>query len=66
MQNTTPRPFRAVVWVSETPGQRVEVLACSPDEAREVLIQRYGSSAIISVWNEEDAASPRLAEGNPG
>ena len=51
--------FRALVWVEDQPGQRVEVVARNLDEAVKLLKQRYGEKVILSAWNEDDAKKPR-------
>ena len=55
------REYRAIVWTSDPdkPGQRVEVLAGTLEEARAKLQATYGEEVVISLWSEEDAARPR-------
>lgn len=53
------RPYKAIVWVRDEPGERVSLLAESPDQAKQELRARYGEDIVITLWNEEDAARPR-------
>jgi hypothetical protein len=49
-----PRIFQAIVWVGDTPGQRLTLEAKNYDEVREYLRAKYGPDAFVAVWNEED------------
>jgi hypothetical protein len=55
------RKYKAIVWTSDPdkPGERVEVLAETAEEAQAKLEATYGKEVVISLWNEEDAAEPR-------
>ena len=53
------RLYKAIVWVGEKPGERVEVFALSLEEAGAIIKDKYGSEAVVSLWNEEDAEKPR-------
>jgi hypothetical protein len=53
------RPYRAIVWIDDQPGQRVEVLARTAQEAEQLLRQQFGDQAKLSVWNEEDSKEAR-------
>jgi hypothetical protein len=46
-------PFAAVF--------RVTVVARSLDDAKERLESEYGHGRVYSVWNEDDANKPRIA-----
>jgi hypothetical protein len=53
------RIFKAVVWVGSEPGEHTDVRASDVVEARAKLKERFGSEAVISVWNEDDANKAR-------
>jgi len=53
------RLYKAIVWVGEKPGERMELLALSGEEARSIIKDKYGPEAVVSLWNEEDAEKPR-------
>ena len=59
--NANVREYRAIVWTRDEsrPGERVTVLAISLDDARAQLEAKYGKDIVCSLWNEEDANSPR-------
>lgn len=59
MNTDDQRPYRAMVWLGNAPGQRVEVTARSLDEAEQLIKEQYGKDAVISLWNEDDAQTPR-------
>ena len=51
--------FKAIVWVREEPGIRVELRADSLDHARRQLEVEHGDEAVISLWDEDKAGQPR-------
>lgn len=51
--------YKAIVWVGDKPGVRVELMAESGEQARDELKAKYGENALVTVWNEDDAARPR-------
>ena len=57
--NESLRTFKAIVWVGELAGERMQVVARSAIEASVMLREQYGTEAVISVWNEEDANALR-------
>jgi len=59
MDSKAKRPYKAIVWVGEKPGERVEVFAFDSKEARSIIEEMYGREAVVSLWNEEDANRPR-------
>jgi len=59
MDTKAKRPYKAIVWVGEESGERVEVFAFDFEEARSMIEEIYGSETVVSVWNEEDANKPR-------
>lgn len=59
VNNEAPRNYKAMVWVGSRPGERVEVVAQTIEEAAVLLRQRFGEGAVVSLWNEDDANAPR-------
>lgn len=59
MDGKSKRPYAAIVWVGDKPGERVEVIAGTPEEARSRIKEIYGPEVTITIWNEEDANKPR-------
>ena len=59
MNTEASTTYLAIVWVGEAPGERVEVVASSLQEALATLRLRYGDDATISAWNEEDSDAKR-------
>lgn len=59
MTNESPRTFKAIVWVGDLAGERVQVVARNLDEASDMLREQYGAEAVVSLWKEEDANAPR-------
>jgi len=53
------RQYKALVWVGDDPGIRVELYARNLEEATLQLKERYGREAVISLWNDDDAQKPR-------
>jgi hypothetical protein len=53
------REYVGLIWIDDKPGLRLRILARSVDEARSRVIEEYGEGHVMSIWNEEDAASPR-------
>jgi hypothetical protein len=55
------RGYKAIVWVTNPnkPGQRVSLWAESLEEASKQIDDKFGEGAVITFWNEEDAAKPR-------
>jgi hypothetical protein len=53
------RPFVGYIWIGDEPGRRLEILARSPDEAWQKVVDEYGEGYIITLWNEHDARKPR-------
>ena len=49
------RIFEAIVWVGDSPGQRLTLEAKDYDEVREYLRDKFGSDAVFTISNEEDA-----------
>lgn len=59
MTNESLRTFKAIVWIGELAGERVQVVSRNLEEASDMLREKYGAEAVISLWNEEDANAPR-------
>ena len=59
MNNEAPRTYKAIVWVGSSPGERVEVVAQTIEEASVQLREKFGEDAVVSLWNEDDANAPR-------
>lgn len=59
MNPNDQRPYCAMVWLGDSPGKRVEVMAQSLDEAQHLIKEQYGKDAVVSLWNEDDAQQPR-------
>lgn len=61
LMNQSKRLYRAVIWIrnSDEPGERVTVLAEDLDDAERQLKQEHGDDIVFSLYNDEDAASPR-------
>ena len=59
MNIDSQRVYKAIVWLGNSPGTRVEVLASSLDQAATQIREMYGAEAFVSLWNEEDADAPR-------
>lgn len=54
------REYKAIVWTDGgAPGKRVTLLVETLEEAGKKLRDEHGLAATISVWNEDDAHSPR-------
>lgn len=55
------RVYKAIVWTKDpqSVGQRVTLVASSPDDADRQLAERYGTDIVYTLYNEEDAAKPR-------
>jgi hypothetical protein len=55
------RPFDAIIWQSapDSVGIRVTIHAPSLAEAQRILEVEHGSDAIYTLWNQNDAESPR-------
>ena len=53
------REYIGVIWIGDQPGIRLEMLARSSEEARALVIERYGDGHVMSIWNEKDANTPR-------
>lgn len=63
-QSSADREYVGVIWVADQRGVRLRVEAGSLEDARALVIAKYGEGHVISLWNEVDAASLRTAEGN--
>lgn len=64
MSHEQSRPLReyvGTIWIADQPGVRLRVAAESLEDARARVIAEYGEGHVISLWNEDDAASPRTA-----
>ncbi len=59
--NLVSRLYKAIVWMSnkDALGIRVEVMASSLENAEQQLKVKYGQDIIFTLYNEEDANSPR-------
>ena len=53
------RVYKAIVWMGDLPGERVEVTARNLAEASAVIQERFGAEAVVSLCNEEDSNAPR-------
>ena len=53
------REYIGLIWIGDQPGIRLRLWASSLKEARACVIEEYGHGHVISLWNEEDASSPR-------
>jgi len=56
------RPYKAIIWVGEKPGQHVEVIASTLGEASSMIKEKYGKETVVSLWSEDDANRPRQTE----
>lgn len=63
-QSPPAREYVGVIWIADQPGVRLRVVAASLEDARALVIGQYGEGHVISLWNEDDAASPRTARWN--
>jgi hypothetical protein len=54
------RPFVGYIWIGDEPGRRLEILARSPDEAHQKVVDEYGEGHVITLRNEDDARKRRL------
>jgi hypothetical protein len=59
VNNDAPCTYKAIVWVGNGPGERVEVVARTIEEASVQLRDKFGEDAVVSLWNEADANAPR-------
>jgi len=59
MNIESSRVYKAIVWLGNSPGRQVEVVASNLEHAETQLKETYGAEAVISLWNEEDANAPR-------
>jgi hypothetical protein len=48
-----------VIWIGESPGIRLSVMARSPDEAHAKVVAEYGEGHVMTLRNELDAQRPR-------
>ncbi|MEU1685776.1 hypothetical protein [Micromonospora sp. NPDC005707] len=53
------REYIGLIWIEDKPGIRLRILATSSDEARSRVTEEHGEGHVMSIWNEEDASSPR-------
>jgi hypothetical protein len=53
------REYKALVWIGDQPGIRLEILAPSSAAARALIVETYGEGHVISIWNEKDRHTPR-------
>jgi hypothetical protein len=49
------RTYEAIVWVGDSPGQRLTLEARNGEEATKYLRDRFGPEAAFKLYNEEDA-----------
>lgn len=58
---TEVREYKAIVWAKDpaTPGHRLTVAACSPEEAKERVQAQFTEEITCTIWNEEDADRTR-------
>ena len=59
MDQNSKKIYTAIVWVDDQAGDRIEVEAANPEEARSVVEDLYGKEIVATIWNEEDANKPR-------
>ncbi len=59
MSNELLKTYKAIVWIDELAGKRVEVIARDFEEASTMLKEQFGTKAVVSLWNEEDANAAR-------
>ena len=59
--NTSQKLYKAMIWPDgeNKPGQRVEVFAANPFEAREKIELEYETKEVFDLHNPEDAEKPR-------
>ncbi len=55
------REYIGLIWIGDEPGVRLIVWARSAPEAEALVRAEYGEGHPMTLWNEEDAAKPRLA-----
>ena len=55
------REYVGVIWIADQPGVRLRLAAESLEDARARVIAAHGEGHVISLWNEDDAQSPRTA-----
>ena len=63
-QSPPVREYVGVIWIADQSGVRLRVDARSLEDARALVIAEYGEGHVISLRNEDDAASPRTAGEN--
>jgi len=59
-QRPQVREYVGLIWIAGQPGLRFRVDAQSLEEARALVVKQYGEGHVISIWNEDDAASARM------
>ena len=59
MNQNSKKIYKVIVWLEDQPGDRIEVEAADPEEARSIVESAYGKEAFATIWNEEDASKPR-------
>ncbi len=53
------KTYVGFIWIEDKPGVRLEIAAESPDAATAAVEAQYGAGHVVSLWNEDDAASER-------
>ena len=51
--------YKAIVWVGDKPGVRVEILATSAEAARDLIAETYGKENYTYMYNVRAAHCPR-------
>lgn len=55
----TLKEYIGVIWIGDTPGRRLKILAHSGEDAVQQLNAAYGDGHTFTLYNEEDADRPR-------
>lgn len=53
------KEYVGILWIGDSPGVRLRVLAPSALAARALVIEEYGEGHAITLRNEVDANRPR-------
>ncbi len=53
------KTYVGIIWIGDSPGQRVTIEARTSEEAGRKLVEQFGEGHPYTLRNEEDADRPR-------